>query len=717
MKKVRIACRRCRAKRIKCDGNVLACGNCQRAGEPCVDVDGRNNALSIPRDFAGTACARIEWLEDQIRRLAPTFNLCDGPRVDFSFMDRDREHWPAPNPTNAPDAAQSPSGDPTTGLSPTAEGLQTVTSGKRTYSSIAEHQPERLFAEEARSVAIDFSMLTLNSDSRQTHYLGTSSGRLFTSLIGLSGTPNTTSHPGSVKTVRSPSLASPPPKLGPFAHAKRLKESCRHLYELLRKSLPLQEDARILLDVYFKDIHVDHPFIHPSSLMNALDGLYQCATADASATIGHNGWIDTVQPFSYNGVFEQSRSLSSTPISIFIATFHVFMAFTLAATVRTRERMYDFAPNQFYHVAMSVAQDCFSTTSIASIQAILFLAVHSLLSPAEVNIWTLTHTFDIQLPTLEDIQADTTAIKHATFAPEIPIANVVAFALHRFKLDSLISEIKLLFYHLPAQVSAYVWPADIESTQESIKQRLEKWRHKISSPSQAIPRPSEDAFLVCYRCAASRLKVYNDLYNADSLYQSWRSVQGIFSSGATMIYCLWTSTAVRHSIPYTQSMRDLRTCTNLLTVGGEWWPSVKKGKESFGRAIDALLKKLNFPSGKIGGKDYDINNSDRPWAAGSRVRPATESTSQSQMAAPFAISAESMETESRILNLAEPLYSEDVDGVYLRNVPTDIMATDWTILNPRGDHEFQNEANHNLSGTFFDADARPSGFSNPCNPT
>jgi hypothetical protein len=101
--------------------------------------------------------------------------------------------------------------------------------------------------------------------------------------------------------------------------------------------------------------------------------------------------LASVEPFPYNGDFDKPRGQNSTPVSVFIATFHVFMVFTLAATVRTRERVYDFAPNQFYRVAMSVAPETFSSTSIASLQATLFLAVHSLRTPAELNIWTLTY--------------------------------------------------------------------------------------------------------------------------------------------------------------------------------------------------------------------------------------------------------------------------------------------------------------------------------------
>jgi hypothetical protein len=237
-------------------------------------------------------------------------------------------------------------------------------------------------------------------------------------------------------------------------------------------------------------------------------------------------------------------------------------------------------------------------------------------------------TFDLQLPTLADIQVDTESINNHMFSPAVSPVNGAAFAIHRFKLDPIISEIKLLFYHLPSRVSAYVWPSDEQSSQVIIGKKLEEWldtlnqitgstqddddeqleHHKyklkltsqyyaamilLHQPSQAIPQPTEQSLLICYECATKRLNTYNDLYQTDSFFQSWRSVQGIFSSGATMIYCLWTSNLVRRTIPTPAAMRDLRTCTNLLSVGGELWPSVKKGKESFSRAMDALARKLD----------------------------------------------------------------------------------------------------------------------------
>ncbi|KAH7069783.1 fungal-specific transcription factor domain-containing protein [Paraphoma chrysanthemicola] len=717
--KVRIACRRCRIKRIKCDGGIPACSNCSKVNEPCIDVDGRNKALSIPRDFAANARARIEWLEAQMRRVAPEFDLKYGPPVDFAFLDN---AGAGSSPMACDGNFSSESHVPDSASNTT----------KRTYSSVSEPTSQEGFADEARSVALDLGLLTLNSDSRQTHYLGTSSGRLFTSLIG-AASPESRIHAGNNKSFAQPVFSSPGPS-GPFAHAKRAKESCYALHQSLKKSLPPEEDAYNLLDVYFRNVHVDHPFLHPASLVRAVEALYQTVTDDASMEIGFNGWGPSVLPFSYNGEFHTSRNSRCTPISIFTATFHVFMVFTLAATIKTRQRIYDFAPNQFYRIAVSAGEHCFSNTSLASLQATLLLAVYSLLSPAELNIWTLTYvamahcidlglhrtpspgsglsqaalltrrllffsvyhldrsiaaiqgrplgirdeTFDLELPSLEDVEADASNIPETVFASGIFISGALAYTLHRFELDPIVSEIKLLFYHLPSQVKAYAWPVDHHAAQIALQQKLTAWRHNLSAikssfcdssdedhveyrklelkltsqyfaamvllyqPSQTIQHPSEPSLLICYQCAASRLTTYNDLYHAESFYQSWRSVQGIFSSGATMIYCLWTTTLVRDTIPLGDAMKDLRTASNLLSVGGEWWPSVKKGKESFARAIDALFRQLD--ASHHGNQDYSQDQ--RPPERRNRD-PSQSVRVLADIAVPGVLSSKGMHNEAQ----------------------------------------------------------------------
>lgn len=69
-------------------------------------------------------------------------------------------------------------------------------------------------------------------------------------------------------------------------------------------------------------------------------------------------------------------------------------------------------------------------------------------------------------------------------------------------------------------------------------------------------------------------------------------MQNIFAAGATLVYSFWTSPAVRRDATGVQLLRRLRTCSNLLSAGGEWWPSARKGLDSFGSVVDLTIQRL-----------------------------------------------------------------------------------------------------------------------------
>lgn len=98
-----------------------------------------------------------------------------------------------------------------------------------------------------------------------------------------------------------------------------------------------------------------------------------------------------MSPFSYNGKIDIAFGKATTPISISTAVYHIFMAFSLAATVVTRKKNYDHSPSKFYRMAMSTSSECFSQISVHSLQVMLLLVVQSLIEPAGVDVWTLSH--------------------------------------------------------------------------------------------------------------------------------------------------------------------------------------------------------------------------------------------------------------------------------------------------------------------------------------
>lgn len=329
-------------------------------------------------------------------------------------------------------------------------------------------------------------------------------------------------------------------------------------------------------------------------------------------------------------------------------------------------------------MAMLAASETFSNISVVSLQGILLLVVQSLIEPAGINIWTISHmamshcidlglhrepndsemsvtaiavlrfifytvysldrsiatiqgrplgirdeTFDIHFPTHDDIPAMTT-IPNDDAAIRLPTPQLLALSILRFHLDRHVSEIKLLLYHLPTRMPSFVWPTNHAEIQTRIKSELDQWLmnvHSISpdagmyeeektklrfekirheqlyhsvvtllfQPCQMIPSPTQDALSLCYQSCSKRLELYDACANQDMLYYNWHNINGIFSSGATIVYCAWVSRDLQRTIPFAKLLRDLRICSNHLSVGSQWWPSVRNGKESFEMMIDLII--------------------------------------------------------------------------------------------------------------------------------
>lgn len=58
-----------------------------------------------------------------------------------------------------------------------------LASSKRPHEALANTASTESFNSEAQAVAVDLGMLTLTSDSREKHYMGSSSGLYFTHLL------------------------------------------------------------------------------------------------------------------------------------------------------------------------------------------------------------------------------------------------------------------------------------------------------------------------------------------------------------------------------------------------------------------------------------------------------------------------------------------------------------------------------------------------------
>lgn len=231
-------------------------------------------------------------------------------------------------------------------------------------------------------------------------------------------------------------------------------------------------------------------------------------------------------------------------------------------------------------------------------------------------------TFDVSLPSVEDISREA---KHEAVPTDFQdlCAAAPPYMLHRLKLDRTVSEIKLLFYHLPNRSSSISWPNNLELCQEKLRLDLENWHRDISTvtaqilvdpkkwrlkleqiyhagivllyqPSQVFRNPTENALTICFHAAIEQVRCYDALYEQDSLHPGWRTVQNILACCATIVYCFWTSKAVQDSATAEQMPDALRLCSTHLSIGSVWWPSLKRAKSNFERLVDLTARHYHY---------------------------------------------------------------------------------------------------------------------------
>jgi hypothetical protein len=155
--------------------------------------------------------------------------------------------------------------------------------------------------------------------------------------------------------------------------------------------MPSKHNALILVHTYVRWIHPDFPFLDPSSLFSAIEAIYSCLDDILESEVSPQGWPSLMPPFVWNGRTVIPGSLNDEGITLPVVAFIIFMVLNLGALVKLRSRNYDFPPQRFYRAALNFSKEAFSHVTLSSIQSLITLIMHSLLTPAEVNLWTLVH--------------------------------------------------------------------------------------------------------------------------------------------------------------------------------------------------------------------------------------------------------------------------------------------------------------------------------------
>lgn len=185
--------------------------------------------------FASSAKARISWLEGIVCQHVPGFDLNSGPKVDLGYVnpisgDAEQSLEPIIPDASGAQGLTTMTAPPlsTSSESTLLERPQQRSSLKRSFSFGGESEKERPSRDEVHSVAVDLGLLSLNVDSRHSHYLGSSSGILFTRLIEAEYKTSTKSEIDSEMET-----ATGDKQL--HRRARPIKKKYQSLYEKLRK--------------------------------------------------------------------------------------------------------------------------------------------------------------------------------------------------------------------------------------------------------------------------------------------------------------------------------------------------------------------------------------------------------------------------------------------------------------------------------------------------
>lgn len=228
--------------------------------------------------------------------------------------------------------------------------------------------------------------------------------------------------------------------------------------------------------------------------------------------------------------------------------------------------------------------------------------------------------FDIKLPSSTSLCTESALQSSSSLG-----VQDVGYTVSRFELDQIVSEIKTRLYLLPVR-DPETSTDESAASQDDILQKLLRWHDRFTAdslgnpisldgrqkylwklklqiryhttmillfqPSQQIPRPCQESLQTVYDSALVILRDYDLLHKNHGLHHGWRSVQNVFAAGAALVYSVWTSELVQSKASPAELSRSLRSCSSLLSVGGEWWPSVKTSLASFGSVVDLTVQKL-----------------------------------------------------------------------------------------------------------------------------
>jgi hypothetical protein len=352
------ACQRCRNRKTKCDQKFPSCTACFKANVECVGIDAATGR-EIPRSYVSHLEDRIAQLESQLHDHG--ISTDSRPSEPSSYLSSTNQHASKANP--------KASGADKTSNATTASSASTV---NNLMTSVQ---------------MVDDRMAT---SEKQSSFLGQSSGLSFARILSTavklrnqdgskssddnnsnSGQPNT----GNKGTSSSKPLAVPKPKPKPA-------------------KLPPKETAEAFLSAYFSQANSQLPVLHREEfLKNYFEPIYGKLSTKVSlcsdyTAIGREASDEPDKECffaKYCQTDEENEKNSQGQPNP--ALFFLFMVFGIATSIH--QQQYPAHISESYRISAAHHFDAVfaAPNRLESLQAILLLALYSLMRPAVPGVW------------------------------------------------------------------------------------------------------------------------------------------------------------------------------------------------------------------------------------------------------------------------------------------------------------------------------------------
>lgn len=252
---------------------------------------------------------------------------------------------------------------------------------------------------------MNLGLVSLNSDSSQKAYLGSSSGRLFADLVGASPPSDPSSTVGTNAGEEPASDLLLDRQFSLQSRYRSLHYVLRQVCDIIYAPDKIQRSWTVINRNYqsmrmgyscYKLTSAGYTPTIPSSTRPRSTAPCQPYTTHPTTTSTTSPSSPTAGPPPWNpstGTGRPSNPPSSTANAppMPVAALTMFMVFNISAIIKVRSRVYEYSPERYYRLATRFSADCFSQILLASIQALMLQIVHCLHTPAEASVWTLIH--------------------------------------------------------------------------------------------------------------------------------------------------------------------------------------------------------------------------------------------------------------------------------------------------------------------------------------